>query len=329
MAMMRAAVCRQLGEPERVELVELEIPVPGPHEVLVRVACAAVNFPDILLVSGQYQVKVPVPFTPGSELAGTVEAIGDQVSGFHTGDRVRGAVMVGAFAEFVAVSESALHPLPPELDFETGAAFAVTYGTAYHAIRSVADLQPEEWLCVTGAAGGVGLAAVDIGVALGARVVALASGAQKLALCEARGAAAVIDYSLDGMRQKIRDATGEGVDVVVDPVGGPTAELVLRSMRWGGRFVTVGYASGEIPRIPLNLALLKGVTIKGFEMRTFGSHAPDLAQRGNDELTELLASGRIRPHIGARFPLADAAGALRHVADRKALGKVIIETSAR
>jgi NADPH:quinone reductase len=322
---MRAAVCRAHGGPENVEVDELSVPVPGPGEVRVRVRCAAVNFPDVLLVSGGYQVKVPTPFTPGSELAGIVDAVGDGVTRFRPGEAVFGAVMVGAFAEQAVLPESSLQPLPAGVDFEAGAAFGVVYGTAYHSLRSVAELAAGEWLCVLGAAGGVGLAAVDIGVALGARVVAVASAADKLELCRSRGATATIDYTREDLRVRLREVTEGGADVVVDPVGGAAAEQALRSMRWGGRFVTVGFASGEIPKIPLNLVLLKGVVIKGFEMRTFGDHVPDLVARDREELEELLSSGRIRPYVGARFPLADTAGALRHVADRRALGKVVIE----
>lgn len=322
---MRAAVCRELGGPENVVVLDVPTPAPGPDEVLVRVRCAAVNFPDVLMVSGGYQVPVPVPFTPGSELAGVVESVGERVTALRPGDAVYGVTMTGAFSELAAVPAAALHRLPPGVDFESGAAFGVVYATAYHSLRSVAELRPDDWLCVLGAAGGVGLAVVDVGVALGAGVVAVASSPEKLELCRSRGARATIDYAAEDLRVRLREVTEGGADVVIDPVGGPAAEQALRSTRWGGRFVTVGFASGEIPRIPLNLVLLKGVTIKGFEMRTFGERAPELAARDEQELSELLETGRIRPHIGARFPLGDVAAALRHVAERRALGKVLVD----
>jgi NADPH2:quinone reductase len=322
---VRAAVCKEYGEPETVTVDELASLVPGPGEVVVRVAAAAVNFPDVLFVADQYQVSVPVPFTPGSEFAGEVVTVGDGVTDLTVGQPVFGSVMVGAFAEEVLVPASSLTPAPDGVELQAAAGFGVAYGTAYHSLRSVGRVQPGEWVAVLGAAGGVGLAAVDVAAALGARVVAVASTEEKRAVCLDHGAEAAIDPAFD-VRDGLREATdGVGVDVIIDPVGGPLAERALRAGRWGGRFVTVGYASGEIPRIPLNLVLLKGVTIVGFEMRTFGLHAPEEAARDRRELMELFAAGRLHPHIGARFPLDDTAAALRHVADRKAIGKVIIE----
>ena len=322
---MRAAVCKEYGEPETVTVDELASPVPGPGEVVVRVAAAAVNFPDVLFVANRYQVSVPVPFTPGSEFAGEVVTVGDGVTDLTVGQPVFGSVMVGAFAEEVLVAASSLTPAPDGVELQAAAGFGVAYGTAYHSLRSVGRVQPGEWVAVLGAAGGVGLAAVDVAAALGARVVAVASTEEKRAVCLDHGAEAAIDPAID-VRDGLREATGgAGVDVIIDPVGGPLAERALRAGRWGGRFVTVGYASGEIPRIPLNLVLLKGVAIVGFEMRTFGLNAPEEEARDRRELMELFAAGKVHPHIGARFPLDDTAAALRHVADRKAIGKVIIE----
>jgi NADPH2:quinone reductase len=322
---VRAAVCRAYGGPEQVQVEELPPPQPRGHELVVRVAAAAVNFPDVLIVADRYQVSMPLPFTPGSEVAGEIVAIGDEVSGWSVGQRVFGAVMVGAFAEEVAVSAASLTPVPDGVDARAAAGFGVAYGTAYHALRSVGRVQPGEWVAVLGAAGGVGLAAVDVAAALGARVVAVASTEEKRAVCLEHGALAAVDPAGD-VRDGLREATGgDGVDVIIDPVGGPQAERALRAGRWGGRFVTVGFASGEIPRIPLNLVLLKGVAVVGFEMRTFAEHAPDDAARDRRELMDLFAAGKLHPHIGAVFALEDAAGALRHVADRKAIGKVIVE----
>lgn len=323
--LMRAVVCRAYGPPEGLEITELPEPVPGPADVLVAVRAAAVNFPDVLLIANAYQVPAPLPFVPGNELAGEVLAVGDDVDDIRPGERVFGLVPVGAFAERAVLPRDRLTRIPAGVEFADAAAFGVTYRTAYHALRSVAGVGANDWVVVLGAAGGVGLAAVDLARQLGARVVAAASGAEKLALCRERGATHVVDYTTEDLRLRIRELTEGGAHVVIDPVGGTHSEQALRSTRWGGTFVTVGFASGTIPSIPLNLVLLKGITIKGVELRTFGEHLPDEEQRDRKELLDLLATGRVRPHIGARFPLAEAAAALRHVADRKALGKVVIE----
>lgn len=326
--MMRAAVCREYGEPEKVSVEEASAPRPGPGEVLVGVRAAAVNFPDVLIVGNRYQVSVPLPFTPGSELAGEVLTVGDGVQDFAEGDRVWGAVMMGAFAEQVVVPATALAPIPPGIDDAAAACFGVAYGTAYHALRSVGEARPGDWVVVLGAAGGVGLAAVELGKVLGARVIAAASSADKLAVCAQRGAEQLIDYSTEDLRVRIREITGPGADVVIDPVGGAWSEQALRATRWGGRFVTVGFASGEIPRIPLNLVLLKGVVVKGFEIRTFPEFAPEAAARDREELFALFADGRVQPHIGATFGLSEVGAALRYVADRRAVGKVVIDCTA-
>jgi NADPH:quinone reductase len=324
---MRAALCRAYGPPDTVIVEDVPSPEPGPGEVLVDVRAAAVNFPDVLLLANQYQVSVPVPFTPGSELAGEVVAVGDGVIGIRPGDRVFGTVMIGAFAEQVVLPAGSVSPIPDGLDFRAAAAFGVAYATAYHSLRSVAAVEPGEWVVVLGAAGGVGLASVELAQVLGGRVVAAASSAEKLQLCRDRGAEQAIDYTTEDLRLRIREATGGAADVVIDPVGGAWSEQALRSVRWGGRFVTVGFASGDIPRIPLNLVLLKGVIVKGFEMRGFMEHAPEAAARDRAELNELLASGRVRPHVGAVYPLSEVAAALQSVADRKAMGKVIIDVT--
>jgi NADPH2:quinone reductase len=321
---MKAMFCRAYGPPETLVFEDVPDLTAGPGEVVVRVHAAAVNFPDVLFMSGGYQVKVPPPFAPGSEFAGEVLATGDGVA-FRCGDRVAGSVMVGAFAEQVVVSAESLTPIPDGVDFAHAAAFGVTYRTAYHSLRSVAGVEPDDWVVVLGAAGGVGLAAVDLAVAMKARVIAAASSQAKLDLCLARGASVAVNYDEEKLRDRIREITGTGADVVLDPVGGPYAEPALRGLGRGGRFITLGYAAGSIPAIPLNLVLLKGITVQGMEIRTFMGDHPDAAARDVAELGRLLATGAVRPYIGARFPLRDAAQALRHVADRKALGKVIID----
>ena len=322
---MRAAVCREYGPPEAVAVEDLPSPALGPGQVRVRVSAAAVNFPDVLLVANRYQLSAPVPFVPGSEFAGVVAWVADGVDGVSVGDRVTGTAMVGAFAEEVVVGASAVRPIPAGVDTRHAAAFGVAHRTAFHVLRSVAALQPGEELVVLGAGGGVGLAAVQLGVLLGASVTAVASSPEKLEVAAAQGATHLIDHRQRDLRQALREALPDGADVVVDPVGGARAEPALRALRWDGRFVTVGYASGEIPRIPLNLVLLKGIRIVGFEFYGFVTHSPDEFQRGEEELAGLLASGRIVPHIGASFGLDETAAALRLVADGQAVGKVVID----
>ena len=304
---------------------EVPDPTPGPGEAIVRVAAAGVNYPDALIVANRYQASAPLPFTPGSEFAGVVSAVGHGTQRVRVGDRVRGGAFVGAFAEQVLASEGSLAPVPEGVEFAMAAAYGVTYETAYHALVTVGRVQPGEWVAVLGAAGGVGSAAVQLGHVLGANVVAAASSPAKLAVCTAMGADAVIDYATEDLKERLKELTGGGADVVIDPVGGPYAEPALRAMRWGGRFVTVGFASGEIPRIPLNLVLLKGVTVTAFEFRGFGTHQPEAMARATVDLREMLASGRIRPHISAVYPLDATATALEDVLERRATGKVVID----
>ena len=320
---MRAAVCHAYGPPEVVHVEDLPSPAPADGQVRVRVAFASVNFPDVLLVAGTYQVGVPPPFVPGSELSGVVVEVGDGVEGVAAGDRVTGTAMVGAFAEEVVLAAGSVQPVPDGVDLRVAAAFGVAHRTAYHVLRSVAGLQPGEELVVLGAGGGVGLAAVQLGVHLGASVTAVASSAGKLEVAASYGAAHVVDRRSGDLRGALRTCLPDGADVVVDPVGGDAAEPALRSLRWGGRFVTVGYASGEIPRIPLNLVLLKGVHVLGFQFIDFARRHPDFG-RNEAELAGLLASGRVVPHIGTTFGLEEVAAALRLVADGAAVGKVVL-----
>ena len=322
---MRAVVCREYGTPEDLVLDELPDPTPGPGQVVVKVRAAAVNYPDVLLIAGKYQIKVPPPFSPGSEMAGDVLAVGDGVD-YRPGDRVSATTFVGAFAEQAVVDARGLTPIPDGVDYADAAAFGVTNRTAYYTLRTVAPVEPGDWVVVLGAGGGVGLAAVDIAVLMGARVIAAASGAEKLEVCRQRGAEAVIDYDHEDLRTRLKEITGpDGAQVVVDPVGGRYSEPALRGLGRGGRFVTLGYAAGNIPAIPLNLVLLKGITVQGIEIRTFMIDHPDEIARDDAELRQLFAEGRLRPYIGARFPLEQAAAALRYVADRKAIGKVVID----
>ncbi len=325
---MRAARCHSYGPPESVVVEAVPDLQARDGGALVAVHAASVNYPDVLVVADEYQVSIPLPFTPGSEFAGVVMAVGAGVSDVQVGDRVCGSTFVGAFAEQTSVAAAALTPMPTSVTFAEAASFGVVYSTAYHALRSVAEVRAGEWVAVLGAAGGVGLAAVDLARHLGARVLAAASSDEKLALCRERGAEALVNYERDDLKVAMKDLTGGGADVVIDPVGGRYSEAALRATRWGGRFVVVGFASGEIPRIPLNLVLLKGVVIKGFEFRTFSEHAPEASRRDREELLALFADGRVRPYVSAVYPLDRVADALREVADRRALGKVVVEPTA-
>jgi len=324
---MRAAVCHEHGPPDTVRVEELPSPPLADGQVRVQVAAAAVNFPDVLIVANAYQIKVPVPFVPGSEFAGVVTEVAGAVDGVTVGDRVSGTGIVGAFAEEVAVAGASVTRIPDSVDERNAAAFGVAHRTAFHVLRSVARIEPGDELIVLGAGGGVGLATVQLGVLLGANVTAVASSREKLDVAASYGAANLVDHRAGDLRQALRECLPDGADAVVDPVGGNLAEPALRALRWGGRFVSVGFASGEIPRIPLNLVLLKGVQVLGFEMLGFVTHAPDELARNEAELLDLLATGRIVPHIGAAFPLDDVASALRYVADGRAIGKVVIDVS--
>lgn len=318
--MIRVAVCPGYGAPEVVRIEQRPSPPVDAGQVRVRVNAAAVNYPDVLLIANQYQVSVPPPFVPGSEFAGVVVESGAE--GFGVGDRVSGAGMYGAFAEEVVVPAASLSRTPDGVDDRAAAAFGVAYRTAYHTLRSMARVRAGDEVIVLGAGGGVGLAAVQLGVALGASVTAVASTDEKLAAAQSYGAAHLVNHRSGDLRDALRDAVPDGANAVVDPVGGELAEPALRSLRRGGRFVTVGYASGVIPRIPLNLVLVKGVHVLGFH---FQDVPPDEFERNEAELREHLVSGRVRPHVGAVYPLAETVRALRHVADGRAIGKVLID----
>ncbi|BBZ46866.1 NADPH:quinone oxidoreductase family protein [Mycobacterium parmense] len=322
---MRAAVCHFYGTPEDLVIEDVDEPVPAAGQLLVRVHAAAVNFPDVLFIAGKYQVKIPPPFIPGNEIAGEVIAAGEGTP-FVAGQRVAGTTF-GAFAEQALLDAGQATLVPEDADFASAAAFGVTYRTAYHTLRSVAPVAEGDWVVVLGAAGGVGLAAVDLAVAMKARVLAAASGPRKLDLCRRRGAEATVDYDREDLKARIRELTGDGARVVLDPVGGSYSEPALRGLARGGTFVTLGYAAGTIPAIPLNLVLLKGICVRGMEIRTFAGDHPDEADRDVRELADMFAAGTVRPYIGARFPLAQIAAALRHVAERKVLGKVIIDVT--
>ena len=319
---MRAAVCPAYGAPEVVRVEEQPSPTVARGQVRVKVGAAAVNFPDVLLIADEYQISVPPPFVPGSEFAGVIVETGEGADGFAVGDLVTGTGLYGAFAEEVVVPAAGLSRIPDGVDERTAAAFGVAYRTAYHTLRSTARVQEGDELIVLGAGGGVGLAAVQLGVQLGASVTAVASSAEKLDVAAGYGAKHLVNHKSDDLRGALRDALPCGANAVIDPVGGELSEPALRSLSRGGRFVTIGFASGVIPRIPLNLVLVKGVQVLGFQ---FQDVPPDEFARNERELRELLVNGRVLPHVCAVYPLAEAAAALRHVADGRAIGKVVID----
>lgn len=319
---MRAAVCPVYGPPEVVSVEELPSPEIAPGQVRVRVGAAAVNFPDVLLIANEYQISVPPPFVPGSEFAGVITEKSKGTEGSAVGDRVTGTGLFGAFAEEVAVPVAGLVRIPDGVDDRTAAAFGVAYRTAYHTLRSMACVEPGDELIVLGAGGGVGLAAVQLGVQLGAAVTAVASSTEKLDVAASYGARHLVNHRSGDLRGALKEALPDGAVAAVDPVGGELSEPALRSLRRGGRFVTVGYASGVIPRIPLNLVLVKGIHVLGFQ---FQDVPPDELSRNEDELRAMLISGRVRPHVGAVYPLDETVSALRHIADGRAIGKVLID----
>jgi len=326
---MKALLCKAWGGPETLVLEELPSPRPGPGEVVIDVKAAGVNFPDVLIIQNKYQVKPPLPFAPGAELAGVIKEAGAGVTGFEPGDRVIAMTTWGAFAEECVARVGQLIRMPAGLDFATAAAFTLTYGTSWHALKDRGQLRAGETLLVLGAAGGVGLAAVEIGKALGARVIAAASSPEKLAVCRAHGADETIDYASEDLRARLKSIAGDkGVDVVYDPVGGPYAEPAIRSTGWRGRYLIIGFAHGEIPRIPLNLMLLKGSSLVGVYWGDWTRREPDAAAAGMTELLGWLEAGKLKPHLSGRYPLARAAEALVALASRKVAGKLVVEPEA-
>lgn len=322
---MKAVLAKTFGPPEQLVLEELPAREAPPGEVVIAVKACGVNFFDALIVQGKYQTRPPLPFSPGGEVSGVISAVGEGVEGLEAGMRVLAFVGHGGYAEEVVTHAANVVALPAQMDFVTAAAFPITYATSYHALKDRGELRSGETLLVLGAAGGVGLAAVEIGKILGARVIAAASSEAKLALAREHGADALINYGASDLRERIRAETaGKGVDVVYDPVGGAYAEPALRSLAPGGRYLVIGFASGEIPKIALNLLLLKVVSLVGVFWGAFAKAQP---QRNAANMAELLAwytQGRLRPHVSATFPLTRYREALDAVIQRKALGKVVL-----
>lgn len=322
---MKAIVCKEFGLPSSLSLEEVPSPVPGEKEVLVSVKACGVNFPDTLIIQGLYQFKPELPFTPGSDIAGVVKAVGDGVKHLKVGQEVFGFVLNGGFAEEVIVPANACFPKPPQMDFPVAASFMMAYGTSYHALKDRAQLQEGETLLVLGASGGVGLAAVELGKLMGAKVIAAASTDEKLALCKAYGADEVINYQTENLKERVKALTGKkGADVVYDPVGGAYSEAALRATAWKGRFLVVGFAAGDIPKIPLNLPLLKGCAVVGVFWGNFALKTPKENMQNTLELMQWYAQGKLKPHIHGVYPLAETPQALEEMMNRKVKGKVVI-----
>ena len=322
---MKAVLCKAYGPPDSLVVEDIPSPVAGPGEVVVSVKTASVNFPDVLIIQNKYQVKPPLPFSPGSELAGVVKSVGDGVTRWKPGDPVMAITGYGAFAEDVKVDVNRLLPIPTGMDFVSAAAFGLTYATSEHALCDRGDLKAGETLLVLGASGGVGIAAIEIGKVLGARVIACASTDDKLAVCREHGADDTINYATEDLRERIKAITGgKGADVVYDPVGGTYTELALRSIAWRGRLLVVGFAAGDIPKIPLNLTLLKGCAIIGVFWGEFTRREPDRFLAAMDKLGRWFAEGKLRPHVSKTLPLERAADALELMAGRNVKGKVVL-----
>ncbi|MEZ4438184.1 MAG: NADPH:quinone oxidoreductase family protein [Polyangiaceae bacterium] len=322
---MRAVICKELGPPESLVVEELPDPTPGKGEVVIDVRASGVNFPDTLLIQGKYQFKPSGAFSPGGEVAGVIEAVGEGVEGLKVGDHVIAAFPFGGWRDKVVVSPAQVIPIPASVPFDVAASFYQAYGTSHYALKDRADLKPGETLCVLGAAGGVGLAAVEIGKVMGARVIACASSDEKLALCKEHGADEVINYATEDLKSRLKALTGgNGADVVYDPVGGDYSEQALRATAWYGRFLVVGFAAGPIPSIPLNLVLLKSCQICGVFWGSFAMRDRERNLAHVAELMEWLEAGKLKPHVWKRYRYEEAAEALRAMMERRIQGKVVL-----
>lgn len=325
---MRALVCKEYGPPESMVIEELDDPVPGKGQILVDVAAAGINFPDVLSIAGKYQVKTPTPFVPGNEAAGVVSQLGEGVTEFAIGDKVIINTMGGAFAEKCVADVRTTAPLPDDLNFEQGAGFSVTYGTSAHALKQSANLQPGETVLVLGAAGGVGITAVEIAKAMGARVIAAASSDEKLEFAASAGADETINYSNTPLKETVKEMTGgNGVDVVYDPVGGELADQAFRALAWHGRYLVIGFACGDIPKFAANIALLKEASIIGVWWGTWATKNPKLQIQNMMEMAALVADGTLTPRVTESYSLDDYADAFKAITERRARGKVILRMS--
>jgi len=330
---MKALLCTHYGPPEEMELRDMPPPTPGKNQVLIDVKACGVNFPDVLMLADKYQFKPALPFPPGGEVAGTVKTLGEGVTNLKVGDRVAVSIGNGGFAQEVLADARRCVPMPANVSFEVASAFIVTYGTSYHALKDRAKIKPGETLVVLGAAGGVGLSAVELGVAMGAKVIAGASSQEKVDLAIKHGASAGFVYprlplSRDqqkAMSDKIKELTGgQGADVLYDPIGDQYAEPSLRAMNWEGRYLVIGFAAGEIPKVPLNLTLLKGCDVLGVFWGMATQRDPKHANDSLREIMQMISDGKLHPDVSAKFPLAEGGKAIRMLQDRKAMGKVVV-----
>ena len=323
---MKAIVCKEFGPPEKLVLEEVDDPVPGEGELVIEARASTVTFPDALMIEDKYQFKAPLPFIPGGEVAGVVSELGAGVEAFEVGDRVVGSTMlVGGFAEKILAKESATRKLPENLGFAESTGVLYAYGTGYYGLKYRGALKPGETLLILGAAGNVGLAAVELGKTMGARVIAAASSAEKLAVCRDRGADETINYTTEDLKKRAKELTdGRGVDVIYDCIGGDYAEAALRAIAWEGRFLVIGFTAG-IPRLPLNLTLLKSCQVIGVFYGAMVSRQPELRDEIVRDLDRLAAEGRLNPYVSKRYSLEDAPQALRALLDRKVTGKVVVE----
>lgn len=324
---MKAVLCKTLGPAQGLVLEEIASPIAKKNEIVLDVHAAGVNFPDTLIIEGKYQFQPPLPFSPGGEAAGVVSAVGEKVTHLKVGDRVMALTGWGSFAEQVAVPAYNVLPIPEQMDFTHAAAFGMTYGTSMHALQQRGQLKAGETLLVLGASGGVGLAAVEIGKAMGARVIAAASSAEKLAVAKAAGADELINYSDNSLKDEIKRLTGgNGADVIYDPVGGDLFDQAVRGIAWNGRLLVVGFASGRIPELPVNLALLKGAAVLGVFWGAFAQRQPADNAANFQQLFAWFAEGKLKPLVSQTFTLAEAGAAIDTLGQRKAVGKLVITT---
>lgn len=323
---MKAIVCKQLGLPKDLIFTDLPSPIPGPKEIVISVKACAINFPDTLIIQGKYQMRPELPFSPGSDISGIVKSVGSEVSNFNIGDEVFGVVPFGGMAEEVCTNTKNIFPKPAEMPFPIAASFLYAYGTSLHALKDRAQIKAGETIAILGASGGVGLAAVDLAKSMGARVIACASTSEKLALCKTYGADETINYNDEDLKTRIKELTeGKGADVIFDPVGGQYAEPAIRATAWNGRYLVIGFAAGSIPKIPMNLALLKGCQLVGVFWGRFTKEEPQTNLNNSIQIMQWFNEGIIKPHIHKTYLLEQAPKALEEMMNRKVIGKVIIE----
>jgi NADPH2:quinone reductase len=322
---MKAVLCKAFGPPESLVIEDIPAPEPGPGEILIDVHASALNFPDVLMIEGKYQSQPPFPFSPGGELAGTIAALGPDTEGLQIGERVFASVGVGGFAEQIVINQRSALKIPDSMSFAQASGISTTYGTSYYALKQRADLQPGETLLVLGAAGGVGLAAVELGKAMGARVIAAASSDEKLAAAKQAGADELINYSDGELKDKVKALTdGKGADVIYDPVGGSLFDQCMRCINWYGRILVIGFAAGDIPKVPINLVLLKSCQLVGVFFGAWAGREPKAARENLQQVLDFHSQGKIQALVGREYSFEQYAEAMRCLSERRAIGKVVV-----